>query len=121
MGLPNYLWNQMVNLIDKTDESSFNCTANDNRICYLESSCDQFTDFWSYSFKIQFAGQSNYLNVPLAAFASDNATSGYCDLVIENLGEQSEVVLGSMFLQQYIAYWQFDYTVPTAPVTTLSM
>ena len=88
LGLNDYLWKQMVNLLHYTDatvQSDIQCSSSLDGLCHLSQSCATYTNLWAYSFKLQIAGQSNYLNVPLGAFAVNNATSGGCDLYIEYL------------------------------------
>ena len=48
------------------------------------------------------------MTVPLSAFAVDNG--GRCKMYIEYLNEDqqpqsSQIILGSLFLQQFVNYW----------------
>lgn len=60
------------------------------------------------------AGSSNYMIVPLAAFASKSNSNLTCDLAITPLptGAQNadSIILGSMFMSLYEAYFEYDYT-----------
>ena len=63
--------------------------------------------------------------VPLGSLAANNAATGGCDIYLELLEEASQpestnVVFGAMFLQQYIAWWSYDYSV-TPAIETLRM
>jgi hypothetical protein len=53
--------------------------------------------------------------VPLGAFAEDNSATGRCDLWLELLDEETQpesthILFGSLFLQQYINWWSYDYS-----------
>lgn len=128
IGLPTYLWKQVVNLLYHTSASALTeitCDATNGGICVLQGSCSSYASIWTYSFKIMFSDETNnnYINMPLGALAADQ--NGACNLYIQFLDEteqpqSSQVVLGSMFLQQFINYWAYDYsTVP--PTTTYYM
>lgn len=125
LGLPENLWYQVTNLlfkIDTTLSEAITCSNKDGGICTITGACSTQSALQDYSFKFIFAGQTTYMNVPLAAFAVDNV-DGNCDVYLQYLdGDQhvqsDKVVLGAMFLQLYKNYWQYDLTAGTS---TLSM
>lgn len=104
----------MANLLQQADvtaQADITCTSGAGGICRLSQACSTYPGLWAYSLKVQFEGQTNYLNVPLGGFAANNATSGGCDLYVEYLDTATDVVFGAMFLQQYIAWWHYDYAL----------
>jgi hypothetical protein len=50
-----------------------NCDNTVGGICYLNGACSNYAALWTYSFKLTFSNNanSNYMNVPLSAFAVD--------------------------------------------------
>jgi len=61
LGLPDYLWKQMVNLlykVDNTISSELTCLAENGGYCVLSNPCDSYTNLWSsdWSFKVSFTG-----------------------------------------------------------------
>jgi len=57
LGLPDYLWKQMVNLLYKVDDtisSELTCLAENGGYCVLSNPCDSYTNLWSsdWSFKV---------------------------------------------------------------------
>jgi len=50
--------------------------------------------------------------VPLSSFAVDNEETGECDLYVFNLGAPNDqpIILGTMFFQNFVAYFENDYT-----------
>lgn len=111
----------MIYNIPTVAAAAFQCSPGIGIICSLPAACSTYTSLWSYGFALQFSGQTNYLTVPLGAFAVDNG--GKCQLMIEYLdGDQNaqsdQIILGSLFLQQYVNYWQYDTVAMT---TTLSI
>lgn len=77
---------------------------------------------WDYVFKVKFTTANEYMIVPLAAFAINNNAAGTCEIYMQQLEEDTvesnHVVFGSLFLQQYISWWSYDYTTSSK---TLSM
>jgi hypothetical protein len=120
IGLPAYLWYQVINQFYNVDPNVSNdllCNPAVGALCALRQTCSTYTsNLWNYSFKVQFDGQDNYINLPLSAFAVDN--NGECDLYIQYLdseqnSQSDQIILGSMFLQQYINGWDYDLTAGT--------
>lgn len=126
LGLPKQLWFQVTNLLYNIEgfaATDLTCNPAAGESCVLSQACSSYSDLWSYSFKLNFEGQTNYVIVPLGAFAVNNSTDNTCNLYLQYLNDDqyvqsSSVVLGSMFLQQYINYWQYDLSLKT---TTISM
>jgi hypothetical protein len=61
--------------------------------------------------------------MPIGSLAAD--FNGNCNLFLQYLDDETQpqsnqVVLGSMFLQQYINYWAYNYNTET-PTTTYYM
>lgn len=95
---------------DRQASADLTCTNEPGGICTLNQACGVYNaSFWNLAFKVQFAGTSNYMIVPIGAFATDNANGG-CDLMLQyyqtNKNNELTAVLGSMFLQQYVAYFK---------------
>lgn len=77
MGLPDYLWYQLTNLLYKVDSAiaaDLTCDDSVGGKCKLASACSTYTNLWDagWSFKIQFTGETNYVLFPLGALALDN-------------------------------------------------
>jgi len=111
--------NLLFNVNDAQVTSDLLCNPSVGSACSLANTCATYTNLWTYSFKVQFADQLNYVNVPLAAFAVDNTATNGCDLYIQYLNsnqesQSSQIVLGSMFLQQYVNVWDYDNKSGTA-------
>jgi len=123
-GLPEIYWYQVINLLYKIQpelSSNLNCNDENGGKCTITGACSAQTALADFSFRIDFADQTNYINVPLGAFAVDN--NGDCDLYLQYLNanqhsQSDKVILGAMFLQTVKAYWQYDIAANT---TTLSM
>lgn len=112
----------MIYNIPTVSSSGFQCSPGIGIICSLPTACSNYPTLWNYGFALQFTGQTNYLTVPLGAFAVD-AANGRCQLYVEYLdGDQqpqsNQIILGSLFLQQYVNYWTYD---AVAQSTTLKM
>ena len=127
VGLPDYLWFQLTNLLYKVDQAVADdlvCEAAVGGTCRLSQTCATYTNLWTqnWSFKVKFASSTNYLVFPIAALAADNAQN-QCQLYIQYFNENqytqsSNIVLGSMFLQQYAVKTTYDLAAFT---TTISM
>jgi hypothetical protein len=112
LGLPDYLWYQVVNLfykIDSTFNTELTCDASAGGACKLANACETYTNLWTagYSFNILFAGQTDYINMPLGALSADvadNLGNVQCYIYVQYLNEEQNVqstqpIFGSMFLQ----------------------
>ena len=94
-------------------------------MCSLSSSCENYPQLWTYSFQIKFTNNTNYIIVPLASFAVDN--NGVCDLYVESYGVSNEsgsseyVILGSMFMQQVVVFFEYFLKVGDAFQSQISM
>jgi len=93
IGLPTYLWKQVVNLLYHTSASALTeitCDATNGGICVLQGSCSSYASIWTYSFKIMFSDETNnnYINMPLGALAADQ--NGACNLYIQFLDETEQ-------------------------------
>jgi hypothetical protein len=82
----------------------------------MELGCDQYAALWELKFFLWFESQHNYLIVPLSSFATDNNET--CEIYITSYVEPKEsetstisntVILGSMFLQQFVAHYTYTY------------
>lgn len=79
----------------------------------LPKSCDNYAEFWTYSFRIQFSGQTEYLTVPLGSFAAnqqylDHAECFiYVEMLDESLANSLQIVLGQMFFQSFSYLQQY--------------
>jgi len=90
--------------------------------CSLKNSCTTYTNLWNngWSFKVMFTGSTNYAIVPLGALAADD-DSGVCQIYIQYLNDNQHtmsgsVVFGSLMLQQYAIYQEYDYTAGTTAI-----
>jgi len=110
MGLPSYLWYQMVNLLYKVDAtvaSELFCDDNNGGRCKLTKPCASYPNLWSsgWSFKVKYTGDNNYVIVPIAALAVDDTANSYCDIWVQYLETgttQSEnVIFGSLVNQLF--------------------
>ena len=127
LGLPSQYWYQLVNLLYHSSAGIANdltCQSRNGGVCTLSKSCANYASLWDYSLKIQWEGASNYMNVPLAAFAVDGING--CNMWIQYLNsddysQSDKVIFGSMFLQLYNNWWSFDYSAGTFINETLSM
>lgn len=113
LGLPLYEYYQFVNLLYRINSNiSQDLTCNYNTttatgICQLANTCysERYTQLWDYQLKIQFDIATNtYVTVGLGSFAIDGGD--VCDLYIQMLrpgtAQSTNVVLGSMWLQNFI-------------------
>jgi len=82
LGLPQYLWFQVINLlmnIEGFSSDELSCNPSVGELCTFTQACDAYSILWDYSFKINFSDdKTNYLNVPLGAFAANTGDSGTC-------------------------------------------
>lgn len=118
IGLPYYLWFQVTNLLYKVD-SAFNndltCDYSVGGMCKLAQPCATYTNVWStgWTFNFKFQGAQDYVLVPIGSFAEDNTATGECNIYIQFLNdnkhsESSNAILGSMFLQNFKTYVNYD-------------
>lgn len=118
LGLPNYLWYQLTNLLYKVDESfntDLTCDFSDGGMCKLANPCSSYTNLWNngWAFNIMFQGATDYINFPLGALAEEDTTNSQCNIYIQILNDNhhaqsSQVVFGSMFLQMFKNYVSYD-------------
>ena len=71
------------------------------------------------------ANNNDYMLVPLASLAVNNTSTGQCDIYLQYLDpaqhtQSDHVVFGSLVLQLFKNYWEYDLTT-TPPTTTLHM
>lgn len=127
MGLPDYLWYQMTNLLYKVSQTIADdliCEAAPGGICKLSQQCSTYTNLWSqnWGFKIQFTGETNMITFPLGALAedvTDSQNNKQCHIYLQYLNSaqhtQSEhVIFGSLFMQQFVNYWKYDLSTTAA-------
>jgi hypothetical protein len=71
----------------------------------LPKTCENYSSLWDLSFRIAFAGDDQYVIVPLASFANTIITDRvstcevYVELLDESLFDARQIVLGQMFFQ----------------------
>jgi len=98
----------MLHHISADVDSDITCNDDLGGKCQLSKSCSDsaYTDLWSYSFKFQFNTDAMYTTVGLGSFAIDDTTNGVCNLYIQlNSYDSVDVILGSMFLQNFNTLW----------------
>merc|ERR1712127_996673 len=119
MGLPADLYLQVSQLLADLTDGDISCDNALDGICTLPAACANYTDFTDYTFMFNFtdATGTNYMRVPLGAFASNVKSSGgdaTCNIEItylNNLAKQSSnIILGGMFFQEFFAVFENDYT-----------
>ena len=88
--------------------------------CELVKTCDNYPAFWNHTFSLKFANTTSlYVYVPLSTFAFDS-DHGTCTIMIQELDaiqnpqSDSQVMLGTMFLQQFITEFTYNYTDQTS-------
>lgn len=92
--------------------------------CLAYTGCGGFTNVWSYAFQANFAGNTNYINVPLSTFAFDylDESTGreYCQIFVEYLDptmpQSNNVIFGAMFFQSFLGVFTINPSV--TPITT---
>ena len=125
IGLPHYAYDRVIGLLLRagftspyTDLPDFTC---DSDKCILQRSCENYD--WSLAFKFTLTNPydtyGKFTAVSLASFAVDNLEDGTCNLYIQNLGYPSDqpVIFGSLFLQNFVAYFENDYETMTQSLT----
>lgn len=70
---------------------------------------------WGFKVYFNSADNNNFLIIPLGALAVDNASTGECDIYIQYLDptrytQSDQVIFGSLIMQQYKAYFDYDMT-----------
>jgi len=120
LGMPEYLWLQLTNLLYKVDssfDSQLTCLQEQGGMCHLKNACSTYTGVWGkgWGFKVRFnsANDENYMIVPLGALAVDNDSTGECDIYIQYLDanknpQSDQVIFGSLIMQQYKAWFDYD-------------
>lgn len=100
IGLPTTSFNQFTNLLDIISVGQSLCAKVQGGYCILPKSCEEYSSLWSYSFKIQFAGQADYMLVPLASFAANqeytdrNECVIYVEMLDESFANSRQIVIG---------------------------
>jgi hypothetical protein len=100
--------------MDIISEGQVACAKVQGGFCVLPRSCDSYESLWTYSFKIQFAGQTDYLIAPLGSFAATqqylNHTECfvYVEMLDESLANSLQIVLGNMFFQSFSYLTQYS-------------
>jgi hypothetical protein len=63
------------------------CDGTVGGYCTLPNSCSTYTGIWSsgYTFKVKFAGNENYMVIPLAAITYDTSLYNTCDIYLQFL------------------------------------
>ena len=89
LGLPSYLWSQLVNLfykVDATIATELQCEAAIGGVCRFQQPCSNYTQLWGdWGLHIQFENDSNYIILPLTEFAED--VNGVCTVWIQYFEE----------------------------------
>jgi len=81
LGLPSYMWQQLVNLIERVSGTTLECNASLGGTCTMPGSCASYSDlFNSYSLTGMFANNTNYFISPFSSYAVDY--QGNCQLLI---------------------------------------
>ena len=85
-------------------------------ICTLPNPCATYSELWDISFSLPInefeSGEIivNTIYAPLALFAN-NTASGTCDIYIQVVNstetDPSNVFLGTMFMQGFVATWNY--------------
>jgi hypothetical protein len=114
IGLPTTSYNIFTNLMDIISQGQVACAKVQGGFCVLPRSCDNYESLWTYSFRIQFSGQTEYLTVPLGSFAATQNYLNYTECFIyveeldESLANSLQIVLGNMFFQSFSYLQQFE-------------
>lgn len=113
--MPTKAYEQVLSMLYRAglSQDTFACDSGLGGHCTLNAPCSSYVGFTdALAFQIKFEESENYLIVPLAAFAFDNTTDSTCTVYIQNLNTTigTPVVLGTMFLSQYVAYFENDYS-----------
>lgn len=121
LGLPWYEYQQFINLLYRinanitTDLTCDVTTTTATGICQLANSCfsNRYTELWTYQFKIRFdISTNNYTTVGIGSFAIDGGD--VCNLYIQLLepgtAQSTNLVLGSMWLQNFVALFIVDFS-----------
>ena len=81
LGLPSYMWQQLVNLLEKVSGGFLECNASLGGTCTMPGSCAIYSNFFnSYSLSGMFANNTNYFISPFSSYAVDY--QDYCKLLI---------------------------------------
>lgn len=123
MGLPSSLYKQYESLVLNATSlmsTPATCTNGTNGYCVLPGSCSSLAAALDvYSFQVQFANASNYINVPLSAFLFDE--SGKCGINVVSLpdgqADTSNVVFGANFYMAFFVAQQSTYALVTGQET----
>jgi hypothetical protein len=128
LGLPADLYLQVSTLLAALTDGDISCDNSLDGICTLPAPCANYTGFTDYTFMFNFTNSSstNYMRVPLGAFASNVKSSGgvgSCNIEItylNNLAKQSSnIILGGMFFQEFFGVFTNDYTVDPVGQTAM--
>jgi len=129
IGLPADLYLQVSQLLAFVTNGDVSCDNQLDGICVMPLPCANYTGFTDYAFMFNFtnATGTNYMRVPLAAFASNVKQSGgnaQCNVEItylNSLAKQSQnIILGGMFFQEFFGVFENNYVVdPVGQTATL--
>ena len=114
MGLPEDIWYPWSALF--VNVSAADCSGT---TCLLANACSSYSDILSeYSFQIMFTSDSSdYMRVPLEAFALDNV-NGSCSIAVMKLASDlishDNVVLGGLFFQEFVGVFNNTYDLVKA-------
>lgn len=73
-----------VSLLQSTSKQvaeDLTCSSEAGEHCFLSKACDLYPDLWEYQFKVDFQYEDNYVLIPLATFAVNNATG--CEIYVK--------------------------------------
>ena len=109
MGLPEDIWYPWSTLFVNVSQADCSSTT-----CLLPNACSNYSEILSeYSFQIMFTSDSSdYMRVPLEAFALDNV-NGSCSIAVMKLAtdliSHDNVVLGGLFFQEFVGVFNNTY------------
>lgn len=110
LGLPYAMFEEFAVLLSNI--TSAYCIGDQGGWCYTYSSCSDIPELWALSLMFKFTGSENYVNVPIGSFSFEH--NGNCYLQIEPLIEgqpmSDQIVLGSLFMQNFQSQFVYNYT-----------
>jgi hypothetical protein len=103
IGLPTSSYYIFVNLMDIASKGAALCARIQGGVCVMPKSCENYPSLWTYSFRIMFAGDDQYMIVPMATFANTETRANktacvvYVEMLDESLFDARQIVLGNLF------------------------
>jgi hypothetical protein len=76
LGLPSDLYTQVVTLLEDITGGTIDCDSTTDGTCTMPKACSEYTNFEIWTLYFQFAGQTDYMRVPLSTFAYNIKVSG---------------------------------------------